>query len=68
MRAPPIIDLEQDLHDQDIMVEQTFYISTGTMSMEREDKSKCRKDDRYRLGGNLMKTDGNVNDTRGHGS
>ncbi len=28
-RAPPIIDLEQDLHDQDIMVEQNFYISAG---------------------------------------
>eukprot|EP00972_Heterocapsa_arctica_P049672 7309601-Heterocapsa_arctica.AAC.1 len=38
------------------------------MSVEREDKSKLRKDDIYRLGKNLMKTDGRVIDTRGHGS
>eukprot|EP00972_Heterocapsa_arctica_P027997 4118440-Heterocapsa_arctica.AAC.1 len=36
--------------------------------MEREDKNKCRKDGRYRLGGNIMKTDGDVIDTRGHRS
>eukprot|EP00972_Heterocapsa_arctica_P014833 2186200-Heterocapsa_arctica.AAC.1 len=36
--------------------------------MEHEDKSKHRKDDIYRLGKNLLKTDGNMSDTRGHGN
>eukprot|EP00972_Heterocapsa_arctica_P044218 6527608-Heterocapsa_arctica.AAC.1 len=60
MRPTPAIDLEQDMHDQDIVAH--------TKSRECEFKDRCRKDGRYRLGRTFLKTYDNGNDTRGHRS